>query len=129
MTMRRLFAAAGTALLLSACATTAPQETAEGGLVADHDVIVMRHGVRPPTKDPALPPGYAADPWPAVFAALPAWLAEDAWLYLESPADAGIQPGAGFAMHREGRTRESRHALYRRVTLAGVPSDPGVPPE
>jgi len=76
-----------------------------------------------------LDPPFAADPWPAVFAALPAWLAEDAWLYLESPADAGIQPGAGFAMHREGRTRESRHALYRRVTLPGVPSDPGVPPE
>ena len=73
MTMRRLFAAAGTALLLSACATTAPQETAEGGLAADHVVIVMRHGVRPPTKDPALPPGYAADPWPA-WPVPPGWL-------------------------------------------------------
>src|SRR3546814_12543569 len=24
----------------------------------------MRHGIRPPTKAPAIPEGYAADPWP-----------------------------------------------------------------
>jgi 16S rRNA (guanine966-N2)-methyltransferase len=76
-----------------------------------------------------LDPPFAAGLWPAAFAALPPWLADEAWLYVESPAGAGIEPGAGFILHREGRTRESRHALYRRVTLPGVPSEPGVPPE
>lgn len=74
-------------------------------------------------------PPFAANLWPAAFAALPPWLAEDAWLYVESPPAAGVEPGAGFGLHREGRTRESRQALYRRVTLPGVPSEPGVPPE
>jgi 4-phytase/acid phosphatase len=27
-------------------------------------VMLMRHGVRPPTKDPAMPSGVASDPWP-----------------------------------------------------------------
>lgn len=27
--------------------------------------VLMRHGVRPPTKDPAMAPGIAAQPWPA----------------------------------------------------------------
>lgn len=76
-----------------------------------------------------LDPPFAAGLWPAAFAALPQWLADDAWLYVESPAEAGVEPGAGFVLHREGRTRESRHALYRRVTLARVPSEPGVPHE
>ena len=76
-------------------------------------------------------PPFAAGLWPQVFAALPPWLGEAAWLYVESPADADADaaPGPGFALHREGRTREARHALYRRVTLRADPSEPGVPPE
>lgn len=74
-------------------------------------------------------PPFAAGLWPQVFAALPPWLAEAAWLYVESPTDANAAPGPGFALHREGRTREARHALYRRVTLRADPSEPGEPPE
>jgi 16S rRNA (guanine966-N2)-methyltransferase len=74
-------------------------------------------------------PPFAANLWPAAFDALAPWLAGDAWLYVESPSAAGVEPGPGFGLHREGRTRESRQALYRRVTLPGVPSEPGVPPE
>jgi 16S rRNA (guanine966-N2)-methyltransferase len=74
-------------------------------------------------------PPFAAGLWPQVFAALPPWLAEAAWLYVESPADADAAPGPGFALHREGRTREARHALYRRVTLRADPHEQGVPPE
>jgi 16S rRNA (guanine966-N2)-methyltransferase len=76
-------------------------------------------------------PPFAAGLWPQVFAALPPWLAEAAWLYVESPADADADaaPGPGFALHREGRTREARHALYRRVTLRADPHEQGVPPE
>jgi 16S rRNA (guanine966-N2)-methyltransferase len=74
-------------------------------------------------------PPFAANLWPAAFAALPAWLAEEAWLYVESPAAIEIEPGNGLQLHREGRTREARYALYRRVTLPPDPSDPGAPRE
>lgn len=73
-----------------------------------------------------LDPPFAAALWPSAFAALPPWLADDAWLYVESPPAADAEPGAGFGLHREGRTREARHALYRRVTLPADPSEPGV---
>ena len=76
-----------------------------------------------------LDPPFAATLGPAVFAALPPWLADDAWLYVESPSAVEIEPGTGFRLHREGQTREARYALYRRVTLPGDPSEPGVPPE
>lgn len=62
-------------------------------------------------------PPFAAGLWPAVLQRLPARLAADAWLYLESPADQAPELPAGWALHREGRTREVRYALYRRVTL------------
>ncbi|MFT3898239.1 MAG: 16S rRNA (guanine(966)-N(2))-methyltransferase RsmD [Thermomonas sp.] len=76
-----------------------------------------------------LDPPFAANLWPAAFAALPPWLAGEAWLYVESPSAVEAEPGTGFRLHREGRTREARHALYRWVTLPGDPSEPGVPPE
>jgi 16S rRNA (guanine966-N2)-methyltransferase len=72
-----------------------------------------------------LDPPFAANLWPAAFAALPPWLADEARVYVESPAAIEIEPGNGFQLHREGRTREARYALYRRVTLPGVPSEPG----
>ena len=71
-------------------------------------------------------PPFAANLWPEAFASLAPWLADEAWLYVESPAAAGLEPGAGVGLHREGRTREARYALYRRVTLPQDPSEPGV---
>ena len=73
-------------------------------------------------------PPFDNDLWDAVLAALPPWLAEDAWLYLESPADRRLEPGAGWRPHREGGSRDARHALYRRsgggaATLPQVPDD------
>ena len=76
-----------------------------------------------------LDPPFAANLWPAAFAALPPWLADDAWVYVETPSTLEAGPGTGFRLHREGRTREARYALYRRVTLPGVPSEPGAPHE
>ena len=49
-----------------------------------------------------------------MLAALSDRLADGAWLYVESPADATPDPGAGWRLHREGRTRDVRYALYRR---------------
>ena len=40
-------------------------------------------------------------------------LAADAWLYVESPLEAPSLPPE-WALHREGRTRDVRYALYRR---------------
>lgn len=72
-------------------------------------------------------PPFAAGLWPGVFAALPPWLAGEAWLYAESPVAGGTpEPGDHFRLRREGRTREARHALYQRVTLPEDPSEPGV---
>ena len=60
-------------------------------------------------------PPFAGHLWNGVVDALTPWLATQAWLYLESPADAAVEPGRGWSPHREGRTREVRYALYRRV--------------
>jgi len=67
-----------------------------------------------------LDPPFDAGLWREALALLPPWLADDAWLYLESPAAADVAPGPGWSLHREGRTRESRHALYRRAIPAAV---------
>lgn len=75
-------------------------------------------------------PPFGDNLWPATLAALPPWLSPHAWLYLESPADAAVEPGPGWAPHRQGSTREARYALFRRadegaVTLA--PANDGPP--
>lgn len=63
-------------------------------------------------------PPFDANLWGGVLPALAPKLADDGWLYIESPANLAPAPPAGWRLHREGRTREVRFALYRRVTLA-----------
>lgn len=60
-------------------------------------------------------PPFADHLWQGVVDALAPWLAAQAWLYLESPLEAAVEAGPGWSLHREGRTREVRYALYRRV--------------
>jgi 16S rRNA (guanine966-N2)-methyltransferase len=69
-----------------------------------------------------LDPPFAATLWQPALAAMASWLADDAWLYLESPRDAVVATD-GWVLHREGHTREVRYALYRRgaVTLVTIP--------
>ena len=67
------------------------------------------------------------------------WLADDAWIYTESetaPSTLGL-PG-GWRLHREGRTREVRFALFQAgngrgessaATLAGDSTPQGETPE
>jgi 16S rRNA (guanine966-N2)-methyltransferase len=82
-----------------------------------------------------LDPPFATVPWPRLWPALAAWLADDAWLYVESPAQQPASPPPGFALHRQLRTREADAALYRRAaapggtaTLAGASEQPiGLP--
>jgi 16S rRNA (guanine966-N2)-methyltransferase len=67
-----------------------------------------------------LDPPFDAGLWREALALLPPWLADDAWLYLESPVAADVAPAPGWSMHREGRTREARYAVYRRAVAATV---------
>ena len=69
-------------------------------------------------------PPFQADAWDAVLATLPAWLADDAMLYLEAPEDRPWTLPAGWRPHREGRTRETAYGLFRRV-VPQVAAAPG----
>lgn len=60
---RRLFLAIALAAL-GACATAQQQEPA-GAMRLERVVMLMRHGVRPPTRPEVTPVGVAADAWPA----------------------------------------------------------------
>lgn len=75
-------------------------------------------------------PPFAGDLWQPVFAALPPWLADDAWLYVESPAEptpaVSADPGLGWHLHRESATRHARHRVYRRLA-DGAATLPAVP--
>lgn len=65
-----------------------------------------------------LDPPFAAGLWRPVLEALGPWLVPAAWLYMETPAATPLVPGAGWTLHREGATRGSRHALYRRASAS-----------
>jgi 16S rRNA (guanine966-N2)-methyltransferase len=60
-----------------------------------------------------LDPPFSADLWTATACALSPWLAEDAWIYLESGHDAVVTLPPSWRLWREGRTREVRYAIYR----------------
>ncbi|MBP6749640.1 MAG: 16S rRNA (guanine(966)-N(2))-methyltransferase RsmD [Xanthomonadaceae bacterium] len=62
-----------------------------------------------------LDPPFAGELWRPALSLLSPWLANDAWLYLEAPHDAEIEPGPAWRPHREGATRDVRFALYRRA--------------
>lgn len=61
-----------------------------------------------------LDPPFDADLWQPSLELLQPWLAEDAWLYIESPAQTPWRPGAGWSLHREMATRHAHGGLYRR---------------
>lgn len=51
----------------------APPTDGVAGLRVDRVVVVMRHGIRPPTKAQPMPLGVARDPWPS-WPVAPGWL-------------------------------------------------------
>ena len=75
-----------------------------------------------------LDPPFADGLWERALAGLASRLSPGAWIYLESPAEVvpGVPPG--WALHREGRTRDVRYALYRtpaaQPTVTLRPDDP-----
>ncbi len=60
-------------------------------------------------------PPFAAELWDKVLALLLPKLRGGAWLYLETPAEWTPALPPHWALHREGRTRQVRYALYRRA--------------
>ncbi len=59
-------------------------------------------------------PPFAGDLWAPALAGLDGRLADEAWLYVESPVSSAAVPGPAWRLHREGQTREVRYAMYRR---------------
>ncbi len=95
------------------------------GAIAVHqgDALAWLRGQQPGGFDIAfVDPPFAAGLWQPVLAALPPLLAADGWLHVESPSDHPPLLSPEWALHRENRTRDVRHALYRRVTLADIDS-------
>ena len=60
-----------------------------------------------------LDPPFADGLWDRALEALVPRLSPGAWIYVESPADIVPAVPPAWALHREGRTREVRYALYR----------------
>lgn len=58
-------------------------------------------------------PPFAGDLWQPTFDALETRIADEAWLYVESPLP--VRPGGAWMPHREGRTRDVHYALHRRA--------------
>lgn len=74
-------------------------------------------------------PPFAGDLWSRTWPLLAPRLAADGLVYVEAPVDADPAVPADWTLHREGRTREVRYALYRApaspgpaATLADVPA-------
>jgi 16S rRNA (guanine966-N2)-methyltransferase len=88
-----------------------------GGEVAATDAQGFLRGAARPFDLAFLDPPFAADLWGALAQGLEqgGWLAERAWIYLESPRDVAPAVPAGWSLHREGRAGEVRFALYRRA--------------
>ncbi|MBD8873394.1 16S rRNA (guanine(966)-N(2))-methyltransferase RsmD [Rhodanobacter sp. DHB23] len=90
---------------------------AAGGEVAAIDARGFLHGAARPFDLVFLDPPFALDLWGALAQGLEqgGWLAEHAWVYLESPRDVAPAVPAVWSLHREGRAGEVRFALYRRA--------------
>lgn len=93
--MKTQYLIAGIALAASAISLggASAQSQNSSGLIVDRVVLVMRHGVRPPTKDPAMPAGTATGNWPQ-------WPVNPGWL---TPHGAQAISGLGIADARRLR--------------------------
>lgn len=60
-----------------------------------------------------LDPPFSAGLWDAAAESVQPLLADRAWVYVEIAATASFTAPAGWTLHREGKTREVRHQLFR----------------
>ncbi|HEV7489888.1 MAG TPA: 16S rRNA (guanine(966)-N(2))-methyltransferase RsmD [Rhodanobacteraceae bacterium] len=93
----------------------------ENARVLETDALTMLGGAVRPCDIVFLDPPFGANLWNESARLLESrgWLGENAWLYVESPADAQISLPPSLILHREGRAGAVRFALYRRA-----PADP-----
>lgn len=109
-------------------ATAARLQGGEAASVVQTDALAWLHAQPDGRFDVAfVDPPFDANFWGGVLPALTPKLSAQGWLYVESPPDADAVPPPEWALHREGRTREVRYALYRRRSpdaTATLASDP-----
>ena len=88
------------------------------GTVTVADALAFLDGTPSPFGLVFLDPPFAADLWPALAQRLETkgWLSAQALIYVESPRECLPALPSSWALHREGRAGEVRHALYRRCT-------------
>jgi 16S rRNA (guanine966-N2)-methyltransferase len=99
--------------------TAARLEGGEALRVVGADALAWLHAQSDAAFDIAfLDPPFDANLWGGVLPVLAPKLACDGWLYVESSVDTAPALPSDWQLHREGRTRDVRFALYRRVTLA-----------
>ena len=109
------------ALARSLSETVARLSAQESVEVAHADALAWLGRQAPASFDVAfVDPPFDADLWQPTLAALLPKLAQGAWLYLESPPGQAPTLPVQWALHREGRTREVRYALYRAPGLRGA---------
>jgi 16S rRNA (guanine966-N2)-methyltransferase len=84
--------------------------------VVEADALAMLAGKAEPFDIVFLDPPFGGDLWNASAERLETrgWLAPDASIYVESPADAALALPDAWTAHREGRAGAVRFALYRR---------------
>ena len=103
------------AALARSLSETVARLSAQGSVeVAHGDALAWLERQAPASFDVAfVDPPFGADLWQPTLAALLPKLAQDAWLYVESPPEQAPALPREWTLHREGRTREVRYALYR----------------
>lgn len=97
----------------------------EAAQIVQADAMAWLHAQPEGSFDLAfVDPPFDANLWGGVLPVLAPRLREDGWLYVEAPATDDAPAPDGFRLHREGRTRDVRFALYRRGSATGR-SEPG----
>jgi 16S rRNA (guanine966-N2)-methyltransferase len=87
-----------------------------GAVVVEDDALAFLAGAARPFDLVFLDPPFADGAWAAAATALErGWLAPQAFIYVESPADAAPVMPAAWALFRESRAGSVRAALYRRA--------------
>jgi 16S rRNA (guanine966-N2)-methyltransferase len=89
----------------------------ETARVIEADALAMLAGKAEPFDVVFLDPPFGGDLWDASAERLETrgWLAPDAWIYVEAPADAALALPPTWMLHRESQAGAVRFALYRRA--------------
>jgi 16S rRNA (guanine966-N2)-methyltransferase len=110
-----------TALVQALRATVARLSAQSSVEVVQSDALAWLSRQAPASFDLAfVDPPFDAGLWQATLDVLLPTLAPNAWVYVESPHDQAPALPSQWGLHREGRTREVRFALYRAPDRRGA---------